>query len=137
MALIELFEKGTETAKDKDALAVKLITIKTYDEDTLLSFFNQFYPKMEDRKKFLKRYFSTIYPLYRSPLLAKVFGIKSDALRKMASRSNIRKAENWTPEEDEYLMKNYKDKPNKELQAELGRTKWAIISRYQLLTAKK
>ncbi|WP_028295410.1 hypothetical protein [Olivibacter sitiensis] len=137
MGLIELFEKGQQKAKDRDALAVKLITVNTYDDDTLVSFFDRFYPEAEVRKNFLKKYFSIIYPLYRSPLLAAIFGISSAALRKMASRHNVRKAENWTSEEDEFLKNNYKSMSNKELQAHLGRTKWAVISRYQILTGKK
>lgn len=137
MGLNELFEKSSENAKDKDALAVKLITVKTYDDETLLTFFERYYPEELNRKKILKKYFNIIYPLYRTPLLANIFNVSSDALRKKASRHNVQKAEYWTQEEDEYLKINYKSKTNKELQALLGRTKWAIISRYQLLTGKK
>lgn len=137
MGLIELFEKGQVKAKDRDALAIKLVTVKTYDDETLSSFFDKFYPNEDERKNFLKKYFSIIYPLYRTPILASIFGVSSDSLRKTASRQKVQKAENWTPEEDGYLMANYKAKTNKELQGHFGRTKWAIISRYQILTGKK
>lgn len=137
MGLIKLFEKSVQTAKDKDALAAKLITIKTHDGESLVAFFERFYPDETDRKHFLKKYFSVVYPLYPAPLLSKIFGISASALRKTASRLNLRKAEYWTPEEDDFLLKNYKLKTNKELREYFGRTKWAIISRHQILTGKK
>jgi|SRR5690606_29148486 len=137
MGLITLFEKSVQTAKNKDALAAKLITIKTHDGDSLVAFFEQFYPHETDRKQFLRKYFAIFYPLYPASLLSKIFGTSACALRKTASRLNVRKAEYWTPEEDDFLLKNYKLKTNKELREYFGRTKWAIISRHQILTSKK
>lgn len=137
MGLIELFEKGQEKAKDRDSYAAKLITVKAYDDDTLHSFFDRFYPRMEDRKKLLKIHFPVIYPIYRTPVLAAIFGMSADALRQKAARQNVQKAENWTSEEDEYLIRNYDTMSNRELQSHLGRTKWAIITRYRKLIGKK
>lgn len=137
MGLIELFEKSRSKAKSKDELVAKLITVKTYDDESLLAFFDQYYPDEASRKEFLKKHFTKIYPLYRSPLLSTIFGMTSEALRKTASRKGIKKAEYWSEEEDEFLKKNYELKTNKELQEYLNRTKWAIISRYQILTGKR
>ena len=116
MGLIELFEKSKDSAESRDVLTVKLITVRKYDDESLIAFFEQFYPDQTERKVFFKNNFESIYPIYHSPVLSTIFGMTTSAIRKIASRKNVKKAQYWTSGEDDFLLKNYKVKSNKELQ---------------------
>jgi len=83
-----------------------------------------------------KAYIINNYPTRQAKEIAKTLGCSTGGIHGFAKVHHLKKTvriyntgKNWTPEEVDYLIKNYRDSAVSDLMAKLGKTKWAITSK--------
>ena len=85
-----------------------------------------------------KAQFKKLYASKENKELAEFFDCSVNAIKQQAREQGLKKEKYfWTEKEKSYILNNWQKMSATEIANKLGRTRWAVTSKYNSLTKKK